>query len=210
MQTRIKICGITRLDDALAAARFGADAIGLVFAPDSPRRLELESAREIIDALPPFVQVVGLFMDQPADEVRFMLDALPLDLLQFHGLEEPRFCRQFERRYIKGVGVANLQDPASVIGQYPDAAGIVLDSHVHGSAGGTGEAADWQRLPRVTALPVILAGGLNPGNVAEAIRTVRPFAVDVSSGVESSPGRKDPALMQAFIEEVQGVSKTIA
>lgn len=209
MQTRIKICGITRPEDALAAARLGVDAVGLVFAADSPRRIDIRKAREILDSLPPFIQVVGLFMDQDTEEIRSVLDAVPLDLLQFHGLEEPRHCRQFGRRYIKAVGVANLADPAVVIDQYPDAAAILLDSHVHGSAGGTGEAANWQRLPDVTALPVILAGGLNPDNVAEAIRIVQPFAVDVSSGVESAPGHKDPALMEAFINEVRRVSETI-
>lgn len=209
MQTRIKICGITRPEDALAAARLGADAIGLVFAASSSRSIDIRSAREILDSLPPFIQVAGLFMDQEAEEIRSVLDAVPLDLLQFHGLEEPRYCRQFGRRYIKAVGVANLADPAVVIEQYPDAAAILLDSHVHGSAGGTGETTDWQRLPEVTAVPLILAGGLTPDNVAEAIRTVRPFAVDVSSGVEFSPGHKDPALMEAFINEARRASETI-
>ena len=210
MHTRIKICGITRSDDALAAARLGADAIGLVFAPGSKRCLDVEKARAITESLPPFLQVIGLFMDQPEEEVSRIIEAVPLDILQFHGLEEPRYCRRFGRRYVKAVGMANLEDPATVIDQYPDAAGILLDSHVHGKAGGTGKTVNWKQLPRVTALPVILAGGLDPDNVGEAVRTVRPFAVDVSSGVESSPGMKDPVLMQAFIEEVRRVSHDIS
>lgn len=210
MHTRIKICGITRSEDALAAARAGADAIGLVFAPGSKRCLDVEKARAITNTLPPFMQVVGLFMDQPADEVFRIIETVPLDILQFHGLEDPRYCRQFGRRFLKAVGLANLDDPATVIDQYPDAAGILLDSHVHGKAGGTGETANWQELPQVTALPVILAGGLDPENVGEAVRIVQPFAVDVSSGVESTPGLKDPALMQAFIEEVKRASHEIS
>lgn len=205
MRTRIKICGITRVDDAAMVVSAGVDAIGLVFAPRSPRLVEVARAQEIAAAVPAFVQLVGLFLDPDEDEVHRVLDALPIDLLQFHGKESPRFCRQFGHRYIKTVGLANLEQPEAVIAEYHDAAAILFDSHAHGEAGGTGRSMDWRYLPDVTHAPVILAGGLRPDNVAAAVETARPHAVDVSSGVESAPGVKDPDLVSEFINEVQGV-----
>lgn len=204
MRTRIKICGITRVDDATMVVSAGADAIGLVFTSRSPRQVELSRAQEIAAAVPAFVQLVGLFLDPDEDDVHRVLDAVPIDLLQFHGRESPRFCRQFGRRYIKTVGLANLEQPDTVIVEYHDAAAILFDSHAHGEAGGTGRSMDWRYLPDVTHAPIILAGGLRPDNVATAVATARPYAVDVSSGVENTPGVKDPDLVSQFINEVQG------
>lgn len=205
MRTRIKICGITRVDDAAMVVSAGVDAIGLVFASRSPRLVEVARAQEIAAAVPAFVQLVGLFLDPDEDDVHRVLEAVPIDVLQFHGKESPRFCRQFGQRYIKTVGLANLEQPEAVIAEYHDAAAILFDSHAHGEAGGTGRSMDWRYLPDVTHAPVILAGGLRPDNVAAAVETARPHAVDVSSGVESAPGVKDPDLVSEFINEVQGV-----
>lgn len=205
MRTRIKICGITRVDDAVMAASLGADAIGLVFAGESRRCVSPEQAREIVAAVPALITVVALFRDPAASEVEAILDAVPVDLLQFHGKEDPAFCRGFGRRYIKTVGLANLAAPEAVIGEYADAAAILFDSHAHGEAGGTGTAMDWNYLPETTHAPVILAGGLRPDNVAQAVDEARPFAVDVSSGVESAPGIKDALRVETFIREVQRV-----
>lgn len=203
MRTRIKICGITCVDDAASAASLGADAIGLVFAPESPRCIDITTARSIIAALPAFTEVVALFRDPDVAQVEEVLGELSIDLLQFHGIESPRFCREFGRRYIKTVGLANLEAPETVIAEYHDAAAILFDSHGHGESGGTGKAMDWNYLPEVTHAPVILAGGLQPENIAEAVATARPYAVDVSSGVEHAPGRKNPVLIERFINEVQ-------
>jgi phosphoribosylanthranilate isomerase len=205
MRTRIKICGITRVDDAAMVVSAGVDAIGLVFASRSPRLVEVARAQEIAAVVPAFVQLVGLFLDPDEDDVHRVLEAVPIDVLQFHGKESPRFCRQFGQRYIKTVGLANLEQPEAVIAEYHDAAAILFDSHAHGEAGGTGRSMDWRYLPDVTHAPVILAGGLRPDNVAAAVETARPHAVDVSSGVESAPGVKDPDLVSEFINEVQGV-----
>lgn len=202
--TRVKICGVTRPEDARAAARLGADAIGMVFYPPSPRALGLEAARAVTAALPPFVTPVGLFLDPTPDEVRAVLEAVPLELLQFHGTEPAELCRAFGRPYIKAVAMSGDNgDLAASAARYPDARALLVDSHVAGSAGGTGTAFAWERLPGERALPVILAGGLEPANVAAAIAAVRPEAVDVSSGVERSKGVKDEALMREFIEEVR-------
>ena len=205
MRTRIKICGITRVDDAVTAASLGADAIGLVFAPESPRCIDIRIARSIIAAMPAFTEVVALFRDPDATTVEQVIDELSIDLLQFHGIESPRFCRDFGRRYIKTVGLANLESPEAVIAEYHDAAAILFDSHRHGESGGTGKAMNWNYLPEVTHSPVILAGGLRPENIAEAVAVARPYAVDVSSGVEHAPGLKDAALIEQFINEVQRV-----
>lgn len=202
--TRIKICGVTRPEDARAAARLGADAIGLVFYPPSPRALAIEAAHAIAAALPPFVTPVGLFLDPAPDEVRTVLERVPLELLQFHGTEPAEFCRAFGRPYIKAVGMSGGDgDIAASAASYPDARALLVDSHEAGSPGGTGETFAWARLPAERPLPVILAGGLAPGNVAAAVSTVRPEAVDVSSGVERSKGVKDEALVREFIEEVR-------
>ena len=214
MQTRIKICGITRVDDGLAAAQAGADAIGLVFWAGTPRVVAAERARAIVAALPPFVSVVGLFVDPAADHVRATLAAVPLDLLQFHGSEPPEFCRGFGRRYLKALPVAAGAKAAGLIEcaqRYGDAAGLLFDAPpAEGLPGGTGRTFDWSTLPKGMPQPVVLSGGLSVVNVAEAIRRVRPSAVDVSSGVEARDaagqpikGVKDPARIAAFIEEVR-------
>ena len=202
MRTRIKFCGMTRVEDALAAARLGADAIGLIFAPGSPRRIDADDADRIARAMPPFVTRVGLFIDQPADEVSRNVDAVALDLLQFHGREDAAFCRMFGKPYIKVVPMLDVDDVAAFAARYPDAAGFLLDSHRAGAAGGTGQTFDWSRAVAALERPILLAGGLNPHNVHAAVTRVKPWAVDASSGIESSPGIKDHARMQAFIDEV--------
>ncbi len=202
MRTRVKICGITRIEDGLAAAAAGADAIGLVFDPASPRRVTPAAARGIVAALPPFVTAVGLFVDAAAEAVREALGAVPLDLLQFHGSEPPEFCRSFRRPYLKAIRMRPGVDPHADARCYADASGLLLDSFSPVAAGGTGECFDWSRVPGDLAKPVILAGGLDPANVAEAIARVRPYAVDVSSGVERSKGIKDAAKIAAFLRAV--------
>jgi phosphoribosylanthranilate isomerase len=203
MRTRVKICGITRIEDALAVAAAGADAIGLVFAEKSPRRVTPAQAKAIVAALPPFVTVVGLFVDAPAEHIREVLGQVPLDLLQFHGRETPENCRQFGRPYIKAIRMAPDVDLRAEARRYPDAAGLLLDSYHPQMEGGTGKTFDWARVPADLGKPVVLAGGLNPGNVARAIAAVKPYAVDVSSGVESSKGIKDAAKVAAFIRNAQ-------
>jgi phosphoribosylanthranilate isomerase len=202
MPTRIKICGITRRDDALQAAAAGAHAIGLMFYRKSPRYLAVDQAVLIRRALPPFIAAVAVFMDAEADEVRAVAQQLRPDLLQFHGREPADFCAAFGLPYLKTIPMSGLE-PAAYAAQYPSAAGFLLDSHGPGEAGGSGRAFDWSRVPAGLSAPLILAGGLTPDNVAEAVRRVRPYAVDVSSGVESSPGIKDAGLMQAFVKGVQ-------
>ncbi|GAB4192863.1 MAG: phosphoribosylanthranilate isomerase [Wenzhouxiangellaceae bacterium] len=201
-RTRIKICGITRPEDALAAAAAGVDAIGLIFAPRSQRRLTLEQAQHIRSSLPPLVSCVALVMDQPASEIKALLQQLHIDLLQFHGSETPAFCASFGHPYIKAMamgGAAAVADPAV----WGSASGLLYDAHAPGGSGGSGEVFDWGRLPRDRSRPLLLAGGLKPANVAAAVREVQPYAVDVSSGVEISPGIKDHALINQFVEEVR-------
>lgn len=199
MVTAVKICGITRVDDALAAAQAGAHAIGLVFHPASPRVVGVERAREIASSLPPFVTAVGLFVDPTADEVRRVLAAVPLQLLQFHGTEPPEFCGQFPLPYIKAVRVRAGVDLLQCTARYRGARGLLLDAFVDGEPGGTGSRFDWALIPAGLPLPIVLAGGLTVDNVAEAIERVRPWAVDVSSGVEREKGIKDAAAIAAFI-----------
>lgn len=202
MHTRIKICGIKHLDDALKAVECGADAIGLIFVEKSPRYVSLTEARVIAESMPPFVTVVGLFMNARAETVREALKVVPLNLLQFHGEESPEFCDQFEVPYIK---VLRMRDNANIVAfaqDYPNAAGILLDSYHKDAGGGTGQSFDWDLIPDDVPLPLILAGGLNPENVASAIEAVKPYAVDVSSGVESEPAIKDHKKIEQFIKEV--------
>ncbi len=201
-RTRTKICGITRVEDGLAAASTGADAIGLVFHGASPRNVAVEQAVAICAALPPFVTTVGLFVDAPAATVFDILQKVPLDLLQFHGDESAEYCRSFSRPYIKAIRMADGVDLQMAATEYSDARGLLLDTYHKGIAGGTGETFDWARIPADLALPVILAGGLEPENVAAAVRSVHPFAVDVSSGVEAEKGIKDAAKIIAFIRGV--------
>lgn len=199
---RVKICGITRAEDRDAAVRAGADALGFVFAERSKRRLDPAAAAELAAGVPPFVCRVGLFMDQDEAEVARILERVPLNLLQFHGNEDAAFCRQFDRPYIKAVSMAQAGAVARAEADFHDAAGLLLDSHAPGGLGGTGQVFDWRSVPE-TALPLVLAGGLTPDNVAAAVAAVRPWAVDVSSGVEDAPGVKNEELMLRFISEAK-------
>jgi len=199
---RSKICGITRIEDALAAVDAGADAIGLVFYAKSPRAVSVQQARAIIAALPPFVTTVGLFVNASRCELGEILDAVPLDLLQFHGDETPADCEGYHRPYIKALRVKAGDDIAASCKAYAGASGILLDTYVEGVPGGTGEAFDWSLIPERLSKPIILAGGLTMKNVAEAIAQVHPYAVDVSGGVEQSKGIKDHAKIRAFIQAV--------
>ena len=203
MRTRIKICGITRIEDALAAARCGAHAIGLVFYRPSPRYVAPEHAGDIVRALPPFVTAVGLFVDASAQEVREVLARAPVSLLQFHGAELPAFCRQFGLPYMRAVRVKAGVDLLQYAHDYHDAKALLLDAFVDAARGGTGATFDWGLVPGTLPLPIVLSGGLTAGNVAEAIRAVRPWAVDVSSGVEAAKGIKDAAKIAAFISGVR-------
>ncbi len=203
MATAVKICGITRVEDALAATRAGAHAIGLVSYAPSPRYVTPAKAAEIIRALPPFVTAVGLFVDASADDVRAALAAAPLQLLQFHGSETPAFCRQFARPYMKTVRMKPGVDLLQYAENFHDARALLLDSHVEGLHGGSGAVFDWTLVPGGLPLPVVLSGGLTVENVVEAVRKVRPAAVDVSSGVESAKGIKDARKIAAFIKEVR-------
>ncbi|HEY3487330.1 MAG TPA: phosphoribosylanthranilate isomerase [Gammaproteobacteria bacterium] len=203
MSTRIKICVITRNEDALYAAQLGVDAIGLVFHRQSPRYVSAAKARAALRGLPPFVSVVGLFMDVDAAEVAAVLDEVPLDLLQFHGRESAQFCRQFGLRYIKSVAMMDGPDVKSYIAQFPDASGFLLDAVRSGEAGGRGAGFDWSKVPMNADRPLILAGGLSPENVAHAIRQTGCYAVDVSSGVEADKGIKNRDKMRAFVEQVK-------
>lgn len=202
-RTRVKICGLTRPGDAATALALGADALGMVFYLRSPRGVDIPRAQEITAGLSPFVTVVGLFVDAPPEAVRAVLQAVRIDLLQFHGDEAPEYCAGFDRPYIKALRMREGLDLRQAMRDYRQALGLLLDSHRPGVAGGSGETFDWGRVPPDPPLPVILAGGLNPDNVGEAIRRVRPYAVDVSSGVESAPGIKDPDRLARFFEAVR-------
>lgn len=213
-RTRVKICGITRIDDCLAAAEAGADAIGLVFWHGTPRRVEAHAAARIVAALPPFVSAVGLFVDPTEVEVRAVMEQVPLAALQFHGDEAPHFCRCFGLPYVKAIPVHRRDTSSDLLewaARYGDAAGWLFDAPpAAGLPGGTGECFDWSALPAVTPRPLVLSGGLHSGNVADALRRVHPWAVDVSSGVEAVgqdgkpvKGIKDPSRIAAFIQEVR-------
>lgn len=202
---RCKICGITRLEDALAAVAAGADAIGLVFYARSPRSVSIEQARSIVAGLPPFVTTVGLFVDMPQAEIEQVLAAVPLDLLQFHGDESAADCDALKRPYIKALRVRAEDDVTALVDAYPDARAVLLDTFVDGVPGGTGQAFDWALVPARLGKPVILAGGLTPENVAAAIAQVQPYAVDVSGGVELAKGIKDAAKVKDFVCAVRTV-----
>ncbi|MDR0481534.1 MAG: phosphoribosylanthranilate isomerase [Gallionellaceae bacterium] len=203
--TRIKICGITRIEDARAVASGGADALGLVFYGKSPRHVSLEQAARLAAAIPPFVTLVGLFVNPREEEVRETLQRIPLDVLQFHGDEAPEFCARFGRPYLKAIRIRPDTDLVQCAARYAGAQGLLLDAYVADAFGGTGESFDWGVIPRNLDLPLILSGGLHQGNVARAIRQVRPYAVDVSSGVETAKGIKDAAKIAAFIQEVKDI-----
>ena len=202
MRTRVKICGITRVEDARAAADAGADAIGLVFYPPSPRFLSHERARDLRNALPPFVMPVALFVNPSREEVDAVLERVRPSMLQFHGEEAPDFCAQFGVPYVKACRVRRGLDLLEYLRPFSGAAGWLLDSHVE-EYGGVGESFDWSLVPAKRSRPLILSGGLTRENVREAVRRVRPWAVDVSSGVESAKGIKDAAKIAAFIAEVR-------
>jgi len=202
MRTRVKICGITRPADARAAARAGADAIGLVFYPPSPRFLSVEKAVEIRDALPPFVQTVALFVNADAAQIAQVIGRVHPSMLQFHGEEAPQFCEQFGLPFVKACRIRPGADPLDYLQRYPRATAWLVDSFVP-EYGGVGEAFDWSLVPAERARPLILSGGLDAGNVARAVRTVHPWGVDVSTGVESAKGIKDAAKMAAFVAEVR-------
>lgn len=204
VRVRVKICGITRQQDAIAAAAAGADAIGLNFHPGSRRFVTAEQAESIAQATPPFVALVGLFVDLPAAEVSQILARVPLSMLQFQGEESAAHCESFGRPYIKSVNVSGPVDVPGLHRRYPKASGFLLDASVPGMVGGTGQTFDWSLWPTDAAgSHLVLAGGLTPANVGEAIRLTRPYAVDICSGVEQAPGIKDRALMEQFIKEVE-------
>ncbi len=206
IRTRVKICGITRVEDAFAAVQCGADAIGLVFYERSPRYVSIERAVQLAAALPPFVTVVGLFVNASRDAVRKALGSVSLDVLQFHGDETPAFCEQFHKPYLKAIRVKPGVDLLQYAADYHSAQALLLDAHVEGIPGGTGAVFDWTLIPESLPLPLILSGGLDAENVAAAIEQVRPYAVDVSSGVETSistmKGIKDAAKIARFMHEV--------
>lgn len=203
MNTRSKICGITRVADLITVANAGADAIGLVFYPPSPRNVSIEQAVELLAHLPPFVTVVGLFVNASADTVREVMARVSLDVLQFHGDESPDYCAQFGKPYLKAIRVKAGVDLQLCAARYASAQGLLLDAYVEGIPGGTGASFDWALIPKDLPLPVILSGGLDPQNVAVAIQQVQPYAVDVSSGVESTKGIKDLAKVIGFVRAVK-------
>ena len=205
MRTRVKICGITRVQDAMAAVNSGADAIGLVFYEDSPRAISIENARAIVQKLPPFVTVVGLFVDPSPKDVAAVLHRVSLDLLQFHGNELPSECAAYSKPYIKAIKVKEGDDIAAQVSKYTTARGVLLDTYDPRLPGGTGRVFDWTKIPKKLDKPLILAGGLTAENVWQAISKVRPFAVDVSGGVEAAKGIKDPEKIAAFMRGVQNV-----
>ena len=202
MRTRVKICGITRTGDARAAAEAGADAIGLVFYPPSPRYLSVERAVEIRDALPPFVQTVALFVNADAAQIAQVIGRVHPAMLQFHGDEAPDFCAQFGLPFVKACRIKAGTDALAYLRPYARAAAWLVDSFVP-EYGGVGESFDWSLVPKERARPLIVSGGLDSRNVGKAIHAVRPWGVDVSSGVESAKGIKDAAKMAAFISEVR-------
>lgn len=201
-RTRIKICGITRPEDARAAVELGADALGLVFYGPSPRCVTVEQAWEIARLVPPFVILVGLFVNESKLTVRRVMEAVPIQLLQFHGEEEESFCRSFHAPYVKAARVRPGLDLVKYAESYPSAQGLLFDAWVEGYGGG-GKTFDWSLIPRNLPLPLVLSGGLDADNVAGAVRSVRPWAVDVSSGVEAAKGIKDAAKIAAFIAGVR-------
>lgn len=203
LRTRIKFCGMTRAQDVALGWELGVDAVGFVFAARSPRRLGIDQAAALRAHTMPFVDVVALVMDSPAELVREVIAQVRPTLLQFHGDEDAAFCRSFGLPYLKAIAMGEGGDAATQAKGHADASAFLLDSHARGAGGGTGRTFDWTRIPRDLGKPFLLAGGLGPDNVFDAIRDVHPWGVDVSSGIESAPGEKDPAKMRRFIEEVR-------
>lgn len=206
VRTRVKICGITRVEDALSAVEQGADAIGLVFYPPSPRYVSASQATEIAQVLPAFVSVVGLFVDAPSADIEAVLSKVPIDLIQFHGNETPEQCRRYEKPYIKAIRVKTDTNLIQYQSDFSDAKALLLDTYTEGVPGGTGQVFDWNVIPKHMTKQLVLAGGLDANNVTQAIKLVKPYAVDVSGGVESAKGIKDAAKIAAFM---RGVSDAI-
>ena len=203
-QVRVKICGITTPEDAEIASQAGADAIGMVFYEKSPRHIgDFGLAREISLAAGPFVSVVALTVNSSQNELEQLLSSVPVSLLQFHGDEKEAFCSQFARPYVKALRMKEDMDVNTAVEEYQSSVGILLDTYVKGVPGGTGEAFNWDRVPENAAKPIILAGGLNPANVTTAIQTANPYAVDVSGGVEATPGKKDKEKVKEFIRKAK-------
>lgn len=202
-RARVKICGITNVDDAIAVVNAGADALGLVFYAASPRAVEIQQARAISLAAGPFAVVTGLFVDAAPSFVENVLQQVPLHLLQFHGNETLEYCESFDRPYIKAIRMRPELDVVAAIAEFPSASGILLDAYRPGVPGGTGETFDWMRVPQRSSKPLVLAGGLTPANVADAIRATQVYGVDVSGGVESSPGKKDHGKVTSFINNAR-------
>ena len=203
-RTRIKFCGMTRAGDVRLASELGVDAVGFVFAASSPRRVHPQQARMMRQALGPLVDAVALFMDNSIEEVRRAVRLVRPTLLQFHGDEDDAFCRGFGVPYIKAVAMGGDRPSATALrSRYPGAAGFLFDAHAPGAPGGSGRVFAWSRLPTDLQAPILLAGGLHPGNVFDAVTTVLPWGVDVSSGIESAPGIKDGERMRRFVEEVR-------
>lgn len=209
-RTRVKFCGMTRVEDALLAAHLGVDAIGLVFTRRSPRFVEPAQARAIVTALPPLVGVVALFMDDEAAWVREVERAVGPHWLQFHGAEDDDFCAAFDIPHVKAVAMGSEDDVDARMAAHPHARAFLLDGHAAGAQGGRGQGFDWSRVPRDAAHPLVLAGGLDADNVTGAIQRVRPWAVDVSSGIESAPGIKDRVKSEAFLRAVRQAYAALA
>jgi len=202
MRTRVKICGFTQVQDAVDAANLGVDAIGLVFYPPSPRNVSIEKAVEIVKALPAFVTVVALFVDETEAQIREVLNNVAIDCIQFHGDETVQQCRLYNKPYMKAIRMRPELDVMALAEEYNDASAILLDAYHPGIKGGSGSKFDWDLIPNNCSLPVILAGGLQVDNAKQAVQSVKPYALDVSSGVESSKGIKDVAKMAAFIQAI--------
>jgi phosphoribosylanthranilate isomerase len=205
-KVRIKICGLTRTQDIQAAVDEGADALGFVLYNPSPRSVTAEQAAQLIQAVPAFVTTVALFVNESAEEINRVLSICSFDLLQFHGDENPEFCRQFNRPYMKAIRVRTAENIECAVQQYPDAKALLLDAYVEDLPGGTGQAFDWRLIPPLS-IPWVLAGGLNAKNVADAINQIKPFAVDISGGVEESKGIKDRQKIKEFINEVRNAEQ---
>ncbi len=204
-RTRVKYCGLTRVEDALHAAAIGVDAIGLVFYDKSPRSVSVDQAKLIVESLPAFVTTVGLFVNANPADVERIAQAVNLDLLQFHGDESAAECERFDRPYIKAIRMRENLDLDQLSGEFQNASGLLLDAYDKNMFGGTGKSFDWSMIPDQRSLPIILAGGLNPENVGQAINDVHPYAVDVSGGIEASKGIKDIEKMNAFMRGINSV-----
>ena len=202
MRTRVKICGFTQIEEAIYAAQLGVDAIGLVFYPPSPRNVSIEQAIEITNALPAFVSVVALFVNESVEKINQVLQQVNIDVIQFHGEESAEFCRGFNKPYVKAVRMRENTEVAKLAAEYYDSCGLLLDAYHADAKGGTGSCFDWDLIPKHCELPIILAGGLDAQNARLAIQAVNPYALDVSSGVESAKGIKETAKIAAFLTEV--------